>query len=105
MAILPILEAPHPILSKVAVAVKKDQFGEKLVSFISDMVETMYDAPGVGLAAPQVGRSLRILVADPGHLEVWPALRAKDPSLSGAQALSARRSRRRSGACATSAEL
>ena len=69
MAILPILEAPHPILSQIAVPVREEQFGEELVSFISDMVETMYDAPGVGLAAPQVGRSEQILVADPGNDE------------------------------------
>lgn len=69
MAILPILEAPHPILSKIAVPVRADQFGEELDSFLSDMVETMYDAPGVGLAAPQVGRSEQILVADPGNDE------------------------------------
>ena len=40
-------------------------------SLIDDMVETMYAAPGVGLAAPQIGVSLRIFVADPssGHRE------------------------------------
>ena len=69
MAILPILEAPHPIPSKVASPVQPDQFGPELVEFINDMIETMYDAPGVGLAAPQVGRSLQILVADPGNDE------------------------------------
>ena len=69
MAVLPILEAPHPILSKIATPVREEQFGIELVSFISDMVETMYEAPGVGLAAPQVGRSEQILVADPGNDE------------------------------------
>ena len=69
MAILPILEAPHPILSQKALAVQEHEFGEELDQFITDMVETMYDAPGVGLAAPQVGRSQRILVADPGNDE------------------------------------
>ena len=40
-------------------------------SLVDDMVETMYAAPGVGLAAPQIGVSLRIFVADPssGHRE------------------------------------
>lgn len=69
MAILPILEAPHPVLSKIAKPVRDDQFGPDLVAFIDDMVDTMYDAPGVGLAAPQVGRSEQILVADPGNDE------------------------------------
>ena len=67
MAILNILEAPHPILSKKAREVEEEEFGPALVKQISDMVETMYDAPGVGLAAPQIGDSRRILVADPGN--------------------------------------
>ena len=69
MAILSILKAPHPILSKKAKDVPEKDFGPKLERFVTDMVETMYDAPGVGLAAPQVGRSQRILVADPGNDE------------------------------------
>ena len=69
MAILNILKAPHPILSKKASPVPEQDFGPDLERFVMDMVETMYDAPGVGLAAPQVGRSQRILVADPGNDE------------------------------------
>ena len=69
MAILKILEAPHPILSKKAKEVREEEFGPELVNLISDMVETMYEAPGVGLAAPQIGDSRRILVADPGNDE------------------------------------
>ncbi|MEC7986490.1 MAG: peptide deformylase [Myxococcota bacterium] len=69
MAILKILEAPHPILEKKAREVRTDEFGPDLVEKISDMVETMYDAPGVGLAAPQVGDPRRIIVADPGNDE------------------------------------
>ncbi len=64
MAILPILEAPHPILSKKARVVTEDEFGPELQAFLSDMAQTMYAAPGVGLAAPQVGDSRRILVAN-----------------------------------------
>lgn len=67
MALLPILEAPHPILSQKASAVTDEEFGPTLVQFLDDMVETMYDAPGVGLAAPQVADSRRILVADPSN--------------------------------------
>lgn len=66
MAILDIIEAPHPILSKVARPVRDDEFGPDLEQLLEDMAETMYAAPGVGLAAPQVADSRRILVADPG---------------------------------------
>jgi len=69
MALLEILEAPHPILSKIARPVREDEFGEALHAFTTDMAETMYIAPGVGLAAPQVGDARRILVADPGDEE------------------------------------
>lgn len=69
MAILPILEAPHPILSKKARPVRDDEFTPALEKLLADMAETMYAAPGVGLAAPQIGDSRRILVADPGNQE------------------------------------
>jgi peptide deformylase len=66
VAILDILEAPHPILSKKARPVEHAEFGPDLARRLADMAETMYAAPGVGLAAPQVGDSRRVLVADPG---------------------------------------
>jgi peptide deformylase len=66
MAILDIIEAPHPILSQKARPVREDEFGPALQQLLEDMAETMYAAPGVGLAAPQVADSRRILVADPG---------------------------------------
>jgi peptide deformylase len=65
MAILEILKYPEPILSKVAAPVKN--FNSKTVALINDMLETMYAAPGVGLAAPQVGVSQRIVVLDIDH--------------------------------------
>jgi len=64
VAILPILEAPHPVLSRKARAVQPEEFGSGLEILLSDMAQTMYAAPGVGLAAPQVGDSRRILVAN-----------------------------------------
>ena len=67
MAILDILEAPHPILAAKARDVREDEFGPELATFLENMAITMYAAPGVGLAAPQVGDSRRILVADPGN--------------------------------------
>ncbi len=66
MAILPIIEAPHPILSARARPVREDEFGDDLAVLLDDMAETMYAAPGVGLAAPQVSDGRRILVIDPG---------------------------------------
>ena len=42
-----------------------DDFGPDLQTLIDDMIETMYAAPGVGLAAPQIGVDLRLFVADP----------------------------------------
>ena len=60
-----ILKYPEPILSKVALPVKN--FDGKTLALIDDMLETMYAAPGVGLAAPQVGVSRRIVVLDIDH--------------------------------------
>jgi peptide deformylase len=65
MAILEILKYPNPVLSKVAAPVKN--ITGKTVQLVSDMLETMYAAPGVGLAAPQVGQSQRIIVLDIDH--------------------------------------
>jgi len=64
MALLTILEAPHPVLTAKAVEVTADEFNASLATLVSNMAETMYAAPGVGLAAPQVGDSRRILVAN-----------------------------------------
>ena len=66
MALLEILTAPDPRLNQVCRAVRDDEFGPTLAAFVQDMAETMYHAPGVGLAAPQVGDLRRFLVADPG---------------------------------------
>jgi len=61
MAILPIYEVPHPILRKVAIPVAA--VDDRVRQLLDDMAETMYAAPGIGLAAPQVGVSERIIVA------------------------------------------
>jgi len=61
MSILKIARMGHPVLSKPAEPV--ENFDDPaLFKLVSDMVETMLDAPGVGLAAPQVHVSLRIVV-------------------------------------------
>lgn len=62
MAILPIVTVPDPLLKKVSEPVEK--VDDKLRSFLDDMLETMYAAPGIGLAAVQVGKLWRILVID-----------------------------------------
>lgn len=69
MAVLDIITAPHPLLEKRARTVEPDEFGPDLVKRVSDMAETMYAAPGVGLAAPQIADSRRVLVLDPGEKE------------------------------------
>jgi peptide deformylase len=63
--ILPIVQEGDPILRQVARPVRK--FNRALRKLMEDMLETMYDAPGVGLAAPQIGISRRIVVADVGE--------------------------------------
>ena len=62
MAILNILRYPDPRLHKVAVPVT--EFGERLAKLVADMAETMYDAPGVGLAASQVDVHEQVVVID-----------------------------------------
>ena len=62
MAIRPIIEAPDPILRQVSSPV--EEFTPELQALIDDMFETMYAAPGIGLAAIQVGVPKRILVVD-----------------------------------------
>jgi peptide deformylase len=62
MAILPILEAPDPRLRVKSTPV--ETVDDELRKLIADMFETMYDAPGIGLAAIQVGVPKRVLVID-----------------------------------------
>lgn len=62
MAVLDIVKAGHPVLKEVAKPV--EHVNKKLRALVADMAETMYATEGVGLAAPQVGESLRIIVVD-----------------------------------------
>ena len=62
MAILQILHHPDPRLREVAKPVT--DFGPAFQTFVDDLFETMYDAPGVGLAATQVGVAQRVAVMD-----------------------------------------
>jgi peptide deformylase len=62
MAILPIVTYNNPILREKAQPV--EEFTDEISKLITDMLETMYNSDGVGLAAPQIGKSLRIFVMD-----------------------------------------
>ncbi|MCY3928675.1 MAG: peptide deformylase [Acidobacteria bacterium] len=62
MSVLPIRLYPDPVL-RVQCAPVED-FGSDLRRLAADMIETMHEAPGVGLAAPQVGVALRVAVVD-----------------------------------------
>jgi len=64
MAIREILEVPDPRLKTVSVPVEADEFNDELKVLVEDMFETMYAAPGIGLAAIQVGVPKRVLVID-----------------------------------------
>jgi peptide deformylase len=62
---------PDPILRKKGVRIPPDQVGSRRIQkLIDDMIETMRDAGGVGLAAPQVGESLRLVVIEFGLTEM-----------------------------------
>ena len=62
MSIRKITEYPEKVLGEVGQPVEK--FDEELAKLCADMFETMYDAEGVGLAAPQIGLNLRLFVMD-----------------------------------------
>ena len=62
MALLPILTAPDPRLKKKSLPVEAVDDGVR--QLMDDMLETMYDAPGIGLAAPQIGVLKRVIVLD-----------------------------------------
>ncbi len=62
MSLLKILTYPDPVLKRPSVPVKGNP--RDLKGLVEDMFQTMYQAPGVGLAAPQVGRNIRLFVVD-----------------------------------------
>ena len=62
MAVLDVVKAGHPVLKQIAEPV--EHVNKKLRALIDDMAETMYETDGVGLAAPQVAVSKRIIVVD-----------------------------------------
>ena len=62
MAIRPIYETPDPVLRQISKPV--ETFDDELKALVADMFETMYEAPGISLAAVQVGVPIRLLVID-----------------------------------------
>ena len=69
MSRLPIVIHPDPRLKKVCAPVED---AKTMAGLIDDMFATMYDAPGIGLAAPQVGKNARILVMDCSDKDAEP---------------------------------
>lgn len=76
MAKMPILTFPDPRLREIAKPVT--EFGPELKKLTEDMLETMYDASGIGLAAPQVGVLDRVLVIDTRPREAKEGRRYKN---------------------------
>jgi len=86
VAKLKILTAGDPVLRKTAEEVKR--IDKKLTKLLKDMAETMYAADGVGLAAPQIGVSKRIVVIDVGEGLVEminPVIVSKEGSVVGGE--------------------
>jgi peptide deformylase len=80
MAVRDIKKYPEPVLKKKAAPVTA--FDDELQRLIDDMIETMYAAPGVGLAAPQVGISRRLAVIDiSSRDEKFPLIVLINPSI------------------------
>ncbi len=70
MAVLPIITLPDPVLRKISDPVER--VDDAVVKLMDDMLETMYAAPGVGLAAPQVGVLRRVVVIDTAEDDEQP---------------------------------
>jgi peptide deformylase len=80
MALLPIITAPDPRLKIKAKPVKA--VDDEVRRLMDDMLETMYAAPGIGLAAPQVGVAKRVLVVDVAREDEKPQpLRIANPEI------------------------
>ena len=75
MSILPLIHLPDPILRVQSKPVER--VDDQLQSFLNNMLETMYDAPGIGLAAIQVGEPIRVVTVDCAEREETP--RGEEP--------------------------
>lgn len=83
MALLPILEVPDPRLRQKAERVAT--IDVRIAALLEDMLETMYAAPGIGLAAPQIGVAERIIVLDVGSKEEPKPIRLINPEILAAE--------------------
>lgn len=81
MALVPIIMIPDPVLRKVAAPVTEVTDG--ICQLLDDMADTMYDAPGIGLAAPQINVSQRLIVMDCGKEEGAQLLKMINPEIIG----------------------
>ena len=79
MAIRPIFETPDPVLRQISKPV--EVFNDELKTLIADMFDTMYHAPGIGLAAVQVGVPIRLLVMDLQEPEEEDGEPVRDPKV------------------------
>jgi peptide deformylase len=79
MAIRRIYETPDPVLRQISKPV--ETFDAELKTLVEDMFETMYDAPGIGLAAVQVGMPIRLLVIDLQEPEEEGGEPVRDPKV------------------------
>ena len=79
MAIRRIYETPDPVLRQISKPV--EVFDDELKTLVEDMFETMYDAPGIGLAAVQVGVPIRLLVIDLQEPEEEGGEPVRDPKV------------------------
>ena len=86
MSLIPIICIPDPVLRRVAAPVPEVTDGVR--QLLDDMAETMYDAPGIGLAAPQINISQRLIVMDCGpddapelHRMINPEIVAKSDDM------------------------
>jgi peptide deformylase len=79
MAIRRIYETPDPVLRQISKPV--ETFDDALKTLVTDMLETMYEAPGIGLAAVQVGVPVRLLVIDLQEPEQEGGEPVRDPKV------------------------
>ena len=79
MAVLPIVKFPEPVLKQEAEPIA--EITDEVRRLAEDMIETMYEAPGAGLAAPQVGKSCRLIVLDVSDEEDIKALAVINPEI------------------------
>ena len=77
MALLPIIEVPDPRLRAISTPV--ETVDDEIRALIADMFDTMYDAPGIGLAAVQVGVPKRLIVMDLQEQEDEEGKPIRDP--------------------------